>query len=548
MKPWISPEGTNRPRPLSVFKFTSDECPIRLLKETLQTQYLLRYLSGLKCRTVIYEPNYFDNDYLSEFSEFYGTSAKGYPNTCGRLHFFSREFTERDLESALSQKKDMVEKLETSFLGFTVIRPIPCAPLGRTVLAWFDDRPDVPQRQRVLRNYHVHIAGLRLTVRGLAWQQQDTGVGACATIALWTALHSSANDDGHSIPTTSEITRAAHKTASLGDRVFPSGGLTAEQLLEAIKEINLSPAIEEGRQKERRFSRERFGALCWTFINSGHPIILIGQVKGSPTRRLHAVCVVGYREVPSKNVKPGSVESKGQRIEVLYINDDNLGPNVRFELVTFPSTEKGESPYVAIRPKAPPKELYWPAEDNSLDPTDRYWTLIPEAMAIPMHQRIRTSPSTIGNYAQRIGQWICGTFNAVSATGDIGISAGSTFFLQKDYLGRILADTLKKEPDNVLGKVRTEFFKKVQPLGLFVGVVRVWHEDRPLFDVIFDTTDSDRNMAATSYVTYDQAMHELLEKAVKKPSFSKITKLTSLGPGICAFSPQPTTAQGPSSK
>ena len=31
--------------------------------------------------------------------------------------------------------------------------------------------------------------GPRLEVEGLAWQQQDQGVGACATIALWTMLH-----------------------------------------------------------------------------------------------------------------------------------------------------------------------------------------------------------------------------------------------------------------------------------------------------------------------------------------------------------------------
>ena len=112
----------------------------------------------------------------------------------------------------------------------------------------------------VERKYNTQLAGKSLEVSGLGWQQQDTSVGACATIALWTALNSSAFDDHYSIPTTAEITSFANKTASLGSRIFPSEGLTIHQMGEAIKENKLSPVLIGGdiENEFSSFSKERF--------------------------------------------------------------------------------------------------------------------------------------------------------------------------------------------------------------------------------------------------------------------------------------------------
>ena len=540
MQQWIKSDNWHKAKPLELHAFDGENNPLRKFTPTLQVQYLLRYLSGLKCKTVICEPHYFDRDYLSEFSEFYSTSARGYPNSCSRLHFFSESISKEEFVLALGDDSQQTDRLKKSYLGFTVIRPIPCAPLGRTVLTWYTDRSDVPQRTKTLRKYVVHLAGVPLTVYGLAWQQQDTGVGACATIALWSALHSSAFDDHHSIPTTAEVTKIAHKTASLGDRVFPSGGLTASQLLEAIKELNLQPAMEEGELKDRRFSKERFGALCVTFLRSGYPVIVMGRIKG--TIDLHAVCVVGFRESPISEVTPGTVESQGKNTSVLYVHDDNLGPQVRFEIETFP--EDGSAPYVAIRPNSPAKSLYWGHDPDSDDPTSEYWSLIPEAIAVPMHRNVRTSPSAIGNHAQALGKFICGLYNAFS-TDPIGVSVGSTFFLQKNYLGRVLSQTLKEEPPALLGKVRMELIEELTPMSLFVGVVRVWHKGRPLFDVLFDTTDSDRNMPVFGTVIYDATIAKLLDPAIVTQTLYRNTGLKSLGTRVHAFVPNSADSSAP---
>src|SRR5690606_20144166 len=99
--------------------------------------------------------------------------------------------------------------------GFVVIRPIPNTPLGRTVLRIYPDKtPSTPRITNPSRQYECHVAGLTLKIEGLAWQQQDQGVGGCATVALWSMLHSQAFDDRHVVPTTAEVTQIAHRSGS----------------------------------------------------------------------------------------------------------------------------------------------------------------------------------------------------------------------------------------------------------------------------------------------------------------------------------------------
>lgn len=204
-----------------------------------QVDYLRCYLADLAAASVIEEPHYFDRDYLAEFAAFYSTSSKGYQNVCRRLHLFSLDHVQvrRIFLAALCGERAALERLNECYLGFLVLRPLTMTPFGRTVLRLYPERqPSYPRATKPARRYHVNLAGLRLEVAGLAWQQQDRGVGACATVALWTMFHSSALDEHHAVPTTVEITRTAHSRWPLSRRVFPSDGLNVHQICDAIKE------------------------------------------------------------------------------------------------------------------------------------------------------------------------------------------------------------------------------------------------------------------------------------------------------------------------
>src|SRR5687768_5554985 len=131
---------------------------------------------------VIIEPNYFDRDYLSEFVAFYSTSAAGYLNICQRLHFFSAQVSRPDFSRALGGDPDSVRSITEAYLGHVVLRPIPGAPLGKTVLRTYPDEDGIdkgtPRVTAPARSYEEHVAGLTLRVSGLAWQQQDSAVGS----------------------------------------------------------------------------------------------------------------------------------------------------------------------------------------------------------------------------------------------------------------------------------------------------------------------------------------------------------------------------------
>ena len=98
-----------------------------------------------------------------------------------------------------------------------------------------------------------HIAGLRLRVRGIPFQQQEQAVGACATTAIWSTLARVMRSDGGRAPTPFAVTEAATKHF-LSDRAFPaSSGLEPRQILEAFRQFGYSPLYFEPKKEHAQF-------------------------------------------------------------------------------------------------------------------------------------------------------------------------------------------------------------------------------------------------------------------------------------------------------
>jgi hypothetical protein len=468
-----------------------------------QVDYLRRYLGDMGASSVVEEPQYFDRDFLSEFTAFYGTSCTGYANTCRRLHFFSVDVTRETFIDALGDA-DRADAIQEAYLGFVVLRPIPGSPLGRTVLAYYPDRaPSVPRVTTPSRPYRVCVAGLCLGIRGLAWQQQDTAVGACATIALWSMLHSSGFEGLHRIPTTADVTRAAHVTAPFGKRVFPSSGMNVFELCGAIKAHGLSPVVIPGDEHGEHigFDRERFCASCASLIRSGFPLII--------TTEDHAVCAVGFRSSTNGPVDPGDVLHNDEGIPVVYIHDDNIGPSVRFKLDTH------EDGYVVLTPEAPEglKATELP------DPTDEWDSLRPTNLIVALPSDIRTSPDALHGrgflvalHLSRIIESAAQTSNATTE----GLTFSTKFVRLREYLSSSLHAALHDQPEK-LGAVRLSLAEDVRPMSLYLGVVRigVGSHTSPKLDVLFDTTDSDLNHPAFAHVVYDQSISPYVEACAR---------------------------------
>ena len=331
----------------------------------------------------------------------------------------------------------MARRLRDAYLGFVVVRPIPASPLGRTVLAWYPDAraASLPRVVAPSREYACHLGGMRLTVQGLAWQQQDTAVGACATIALWSMLHSSALDGQHALPTTASVTQSAHRTAPFGKRVFPNAGLNIQQLCEAIKEHGLSPVVipgdivraGEGGAHQPRFSRERFAASCAAMIRSGYPTLVLGDLAGGG----HATCAVGFRSAAPPLALQGTVVHHDADIPYFYIHDDNLGPSVRF------SISVDQDGAVNLKPDAPARV----ATTSTSDPTLTYPALIPGHLVVAVPDDLRTSPDALNVAGLDAAMKMSRLFDATAKqTGAAlpGLTMSSRFSRLRDYLSRDL--------------------------------------------------------------------------------------------------------------
>lgn len=488
------------------------------LPPSRQLQYIYCYLRDLGAKTILAEPHYFDKDYLSEFAAFYSVSSRGYPNTCRRLHFFSEPVSRRQLTDAVSGLQSALHRLQNSYLGFCVIRPIAAAPLGCTVLAWYPDIGRLTRRvTKPSREYHCHLAGIRLTVTGLAWQQQDSAVGACATVGLWSMLHASSFDNDHSAPTTAQITEAAHQTAVTGARVFPSNGLTIIQLLEAIKRYHMAPFAMSGDiqpkaaairtdsiHRSAGFSKERFASTCASFIRSGYPVLAIGHSAGSGR---HAVCITGFREEPPGEVPPRAVKAADESIVNVYIHDDNLGPNVRFSVTT-----NGRFGQVLLLPDPPENKR----SGINVSPTLDHPAFIPQQLVVCTHEDLRTSPDQLNGTGLKICADISSAMNnLLESTGQPqrGLLYSCRFMLLRDYLSGELATLFDGDDTAALrGRIRLDIVERVVPMSKHIGVVRIALQDStPLLDVLYDTSDSDLNHPVFAHVVYGPTVCRILE-------------------------------------
>ncbi len=506
----------NQNSPLVFTQFEAENNPLIAIKQRLasdQSHYLFRYLKYLGAKTVLIESNYFDRDFLDEFSAFYCLSAKGYSNVCKRLHFFDNENVSREMfQSALADSDNEKNILSSSYLGFIVIRPITDSPFGRTVLKWYpDNNLNTPRVTNPSRLYDCHVAGLKLSVLGLAWQQQDSGVAACATIGIWTMLHSSAFNDRNAIPTTSMITEAAHSSALVGRPPYPSHFLQLNQIQHAIMQLGFVPAVTSGNVAGQFFEKERFSSTCAAYIRSGYPLIIGAQhADGVPIG--HAVCAVGFREV--------SVEAKEQRntvciqdedVEYVYIHDDNIGPNVRFKIESQEYIAPNNQVYNRCILRMETPEYLQNSDDITLDNT----VLIPHTIIGAVHRDLKITTDNFFRHGiqltSSIKQGLDAYLNQTASGQSVDTLVFSTrFIMLKDYLSLELSRQFRDEPQ-LLARVRMQLQEEVPPMSLHLAVLRIALPDASiLLDVLFDTTDTDKNRSVFCHIIYDSGISQFL--------------------------------------
>jgi len=436
-----------------------------------QLTYLEIYLRSLGCATIVVETHYVDRDFVDDFARYYARALRSYPNFTTRLHFFNESFTEDAWRamiaaSADGQRDARTGWLQDRYLGFCVVRPLPASPIGRTVLRAPGSRSD-GGHERVFggaREYSVHLCGLDLKVVGLAFQQQDQGVSACATTALWSALQCVASAERLHMPTPGEITDAASRYVLTDGRSMPSEGLRVEQICEATRAAGLAPLVV------RSVSPEQDRVQLMSYVRSRFAPVLALSVGGIG----HAVCCVGLKlgDIRPQTNPSLHFRDAASRVEGLYIHDDRLGPYASAEL--FSDTRPGPG---NVRTSL---MIRWPDNVESEQ-------AILQSIIVPLPPKVRLSVTRMRALGLPIAE-VAAALDEIRGP----VTLDVRYERAVQYKQRAYEFCLSAEG---LYQLLCEL-----PLSRYVGLIEISSPAGPLFDVVLDTTDSGANPCALAVV------------------------------------------------
>lgn len=441
-----------------------------------QVEYLQSFLSSkeLKTKTIILESPYTDRHYTEEYRSYYSTLFNAPPQQTTRLHFFQDNFDQAAFEQLIADAatgdtaySQVSKRLNKVYLGFVVIRPLPSAPIGRTVLRPYGK---VSSRWYVQPVQRVHLAGIELHVTGVPFQQQEVAVGVCATTAIWVALAAAARASGHKSPTPNQITEAATRHV-LTNRATPAdGGLDLSQVLESIRASGYEPYLIK--PTEQGFSVFTLALKC--YLRSNIPAVLLLSTQP----QFHAVTLVGYRTSDDdQQCKPlelacttSAIKSNG--ITKFYVHEDRLGPYTRMKWLSPESHgaamgEQCDLPALQHEPYTHDRYEY------SSGPMGVY------AAIVPLNSKLRLSALGLLTTARELRSMIRMLF---------GQEADDNLFMETKFVqsGEYVRELLRLE---IATPMRAMRIATKLTFPRYVGIIRFFIREKAVCDIVCDTSD-----------------------------------------------------------
>lgn len=461
--------------------YSSDVCSVRDIGEMEPAAYIGRYLVDLKAQTIIVEHGYVDGDYLEDFASYYVRCFYSYDRRCKRLHFFSESFDNSEFNNLVlgSLASDRADVITRSYLGFSVARPLPNAVVGRTLIATYPD--DGGRRNyTVVQKYEANLFGIPLTIQTLPFQEQDTVLAACATVALWSALHKTKGLFGTAAPRPAEITRIANDAQAPLGRAFPSHGLTLNQMIHAVRKCGLEPEVF-GISEALPILSIIYAHLRW-----GIPVVL-GANIGSEG---HAVTLTGFslsdKRTVRSEVAPGqsSVPYRSLRINEFYAHDDQIGPFSRLK--------------VKETSRANPIVFEGDWKDGG---AGRLIEIVPTFLLVPVYNKIRVTCQDV--HAKIAALWEVLLVVLVSDPTDYEWDLHLTTTNE-------LKRTLSLDP--TARPKKAELLFKQHPK--YIWSASLSHGKCKLFEILADATDMERSLPFYEMIFLDEEFRKRLESVL----------------------------------
>ena len=483
------------PSPFEVLVFSSanlfralsnERCDVESVAAQRLPTYLLEYLTKIKARSIVVEHKYTDGDYLEDYAAYYVRCHEPYDRLCKRLHFFSCDIAEEDLRRACLGQLSEAEGRSfcDAYLGFVVARPLPNAIIGRSLLATYPPRPN-DREYPAVRKYYAHLFGVELTIHSLPYQEQDSVLAACATVALWSAFHMTAHLFQSIAPRPAEITRMAVSGGHYG-RSVPSHGLQIEEMCLAVSRFGLEPELIDLDSKNVPLH-----SLAYAYLRMKVPVILVLRIDD----QLHAITLNGYSlaaDRPKYNELTSgasSVPMIGARIDAFYGHDDQVGPFAKLQ------AERGDKshPLVFTSPNA------W------RDKNGKPLTLEPAAVLIPVYHKIRVT-------FLEVQEWL---WHAHALALLLGIDPHSeiewdVFLAQSNDLKAELRESQLQDA------TREAILFEPQPRFVWRATARVLGTSA--FELIFDATDMSRNFPLRYVIWHNNSVRGALKVLIEAPA------------------------------
>jgi hypothetical protein len=465
----------------------NDRCSPAVVSGHRLPNYLYGYLEAIGAKTLIVEPNYTDGDYLDDFASYYVRCFQRYERRCKRIHAFSSKLSNDDLLQAIESpdSSPAVKLLTGPYLGFIVARPLPDAIVGKTVLKTYPD--DGGRRKyRCLRSYDANLYGIDLKVDSLAFQEQDTVLAACATVALWCCFHKTTELFGTAIPRPATITQSANQVVHQS-RPIPSHGLIVEQLCNAIRHVGLEPEVIQVKPSTPLVS------LIYAHVAMGLPVLLGMKIEG---RGRHAVAVTGYsikgKRFLSQEVSPGetSIPMTGLRIDEFYVHDDQIGPFSRLRILLGSASS--------------PISLEGSWKEPS---TGKLLKMTPEVLIVPVYNKIRVTYLDVIQWIELLNPLIEIALNHKQLEWDVTLST---------------VNNLKREVKNAANYCpdRKDFLIEPQPRFIWRAILN--NNGSRSFEVLADATDMARSLPLYRVNWFDDKL-KLQLRALLTNSFLEAT-------------------------
>lgn len=431
-----------------------------------QVTYLASYLAGVPgrpARSILVEARYVDRHYLEEYTAYYATTFRSPSPQTTRLHLFASELNDEKLSDLLKRAaqgelEQVSAELTTDYLGFVTVRPIPSAPIGRTMLAHYGETDD-RRYGGVLRGCVARPVGIPLVFDALPFQQQDQGVGACASAALWSSLAKATREAGMRAPAPHSVTAAATKNWVTTRAVPAVDGLELGQFANAIRELGFAPYTVKVGQKPQMF--------LWTlkvYLRSGIPPVLIVRDEGE----VHAVAVAGHKETATL-AKLGEAPRllKYGALSQIYVHDDRIGPYVKMALSLSPDGEDD----ILLR-----RVLVDDPKDAKLTAQTKVSFAI-----YPLYPKLRLTASDLAELAAAVAPLFT---HLVTGEHAEHLTVEAWFAQNGSYLSELYSTGADAG--------RVVAFVRARSMSRYVGVIRWFWHGNALADVVCDTTDIGR--------------------------------------------------------